>query len=370
MFTTLAMHMPNELLSLPVAAGTIVLAAVVVCVAAWRARRTLDPATLPLMGVMGAFVFAAQMINFPVLPGVSGHLGGAVLLAVLLGPWAAILTMTAILMVQCLLFADGGLLALGCNIINIGVVPALLGGGLFRMLRGAIASPRRLYLAAWVGATAGVVAGAALVPLQVAASGVLLIPLTTFLAAMVGVHVVIGLAEGAITFAVLAYLQRTRPQLFGRAGDGLASHNVPSAIPHDAAGRPGYAAVLVSILGAALLLAGVGAWFVSTHHDGLDASLAPERNNGPVVIHNETPAVARANAIQEAIVLLPDYTKPQADPADDEVAHATMGDELAHWDPNVSGWTSLAGLLGTVVTLGLVYGVARLLRRRSNHVTA
>ena len=352
MSAIVAMHMPNELLSLPVAAGTVVLAAILVGVAAWRARETLDQATLPLMGVMGAFVFAAQMLNFPVLPGVSGHLGGAMLLAVLVGPWAAILTMTAILIVQCLLFADGGLLALGCNILNIGVVPALLGGGLYKLLRGsgAVSSSRRLYLSAWLGATVGMLAGAALVPLQVAASGVLTIPLHTFLSAFLGVHVLIGLAEGAITFAVLAYLQRTRPQLL-RRGDDAPSLGVTDQAATDsqagAAHRPGYAAVLVSVLGAALLLAGAGVWFASAADDGLEASLQSERYNmEEEIIHNDASAVARVDDFQEAITLLPDYGKSRT-------------------DSTVNGWLSLAGLLGTVVTLGLVYTVARLLRRRT-----
>jgi len=366
MSAMLAMHMTNELLSLPMAAGTIALAGGTVAVAAWRARKTLDPATLPLMGVMGAFVFAAQMLNFPIGFGVSGHLGGAVLLAVLLGPWAAILTMTSILIVQCLLFADGGLLALGCNILNIGVAPALLGGGLFRLLRGseASASPRRLYLSAWLSATVGVLAGAALVPLQVAASGVLAIPLPMLLSAMLGVHVAIGLAEGAITFAVLAYLQRTRPQL-------LHHHNGPvhgplHGAPRDTAHRPGQAAVLTSVLGAALLLAGAGVWFASTHDDGLEASLKAERyhvttaTDNDTIIRNDSPAVARANALQAAIAPLPDYTKPQAQPTDDETEHAAP----ASWF-NISGWSSLAGVLGTVVTLVLVNITARLLKRKT-----
>jgi len=363
MSAMLAMHMSNELLSLPMAAGTMVLAAVVVGVAAWRARASLDPATLPLMGVMGAFVFAAQMLNFPIGFGISGHFGGTVLLAVLLGPWAAILTMTSILIVQCLLFADGGLLALGCNILNIGVVPALLGGGLYNLVRGASSSPRRLYMAAWLGATVGVLSGAALVPLQVTASGVLLIPLHAFLPVILGAHVAIGLAEGAITFAVLAYLQRTRPQLFHRSQGQIVGATIPAAddatygaVGGEAAGadhRPGQAAVLTSLLGTALLLAGAGVWFASTADDGLEASLDPERYNVAAVIHNDHSAIARADAIQAAIAPLPDYTKPDA----------ASDDEPAGW-LNVSGWSSLAGLLGTIVTLGLVRAVAQLLKRR------
>ena len=141
----LAMHMANELLSLPVAGVTLALGAAVVALAAARAKSSLDPRRLPLMGVMGAFVFAAQMINFtlPGMPGTSGHLGGGVLLAILLGPAAALVTMAAILIVQCLLFQDGGLLALGCNFLNMGVAPCLAGWAISRMVAGRSGRPWR-----------------------------------------------------------------------------------------------------------------------------------------------------------------------------------------------------------------------------------
>jgi len=216
---TLAMHMANELLSVPVAAVTLALMAALVAVAARRARRATTDDRLPLMGVMGAFVFAAQMINFtlPGMPGTSGHLGGGVLLAILLGPSAAIVTMTAILIVQCLLFQDGGLLALGCNVINMAVVPCLIGSGLYRLLLGspARAAAWRQYLAAWLACVAGVAAGAAMVPVEAALSGVLQVPLGHFLGVMIGVHLIIGLCEGAVTFAAVAYLRRVRPELMG-----------------------------------------------------------------------------------------------------------------------------------------------------------
>ena len=121
------MHMANELLSVPVAAGTILLASGGIVAVARKAKQTLTNEKLPLMGVLGAFVFAAQMVNFPILTGTSGHMVGAVLLAILLGPHAAAIVMASIVIVQCLIFQDGGLLALGCNVINMGLVPAYLG---------------------------------------------------------------------------------------------------------------------------------------------------------------------------------------------------------------------------------------------------
>ena len=214
-----AMHMANELLSLPIAVATCVLAGAAVAFASLRVRRSLPAERLPLMGVLGAFVFAAQMINFslPGMPGTSGHLGGGVLLAIILGPWAGIIVMTSILIVQCLLFQDGGLLALGCNILNMGVVPCLLGGGLYRALLGDArrASAARQYLSAWLACVVGVAAGAVLVPVQAAVSGVLRISPVDFAAVMLSVHVLIGFIEGLITFAVIAWLRQVRPSVLG-----------------------------------------------------------------------------------------------------------------------------------------------------------
>ena len=328
----LAMHMANELLSVPVAAGTLAVAAAAVAAAAWRARKAMTAERMPLMGVLGAFVFAGQMINFtlPGMGGVSGHLGGGVLLAIVLGPAASVLVMTAILIVQCLLFQDGGLLALGCNIINMGVVPSLLGWGLYRLTLGAAAAARpwRQYLAAWAACVAAVTAGAALVPIEAAVSGVLKISFVHFLATIVGVHVVIGLGEGLITFVVVAYLRRVRP-----AAVGLAASDRPGGL------RRG--AVVASLLGTAVLLAGVVSLFASAHPDGLEWSLEGESLAPPA------PAVAAVDDWQGRVAAMPDYTRRDA-------AAGPVG-----------GWTSVAGIAGTAVTLAVLYLLARLLKRRA-----
>ena len=294
----LAMHMANELLSVPVAGITLALAAAVVAIAARLARPAAAGGHLPLMGVMGAFVFAAQMINFtlPGMPGTSGHLGGGVLLAILLGPAAGIVAMAAILIVQCLLFQDGGLLALGCNVINLGVIPCLLGSWLYRVLLGpaTAAAAWRQYLAAWIACVIGVTAGAAMVPIEAAFSGVLQAPLSQFLGVMVGVHLVIGLCEGAVTFAVVAYLRRVRPELLGLDPADLAPADSPAA-----AHRPGYGVVTVSLLVTAVLLAGVVSWFASTWPDGLQWSYLEHRyETAEKAVHNESPLVAAVDRWQ------------------------------------------------------------------------
>jgi cobalt/nickel transport system permease protein len=128
--------MANELLSIPVATGTLAIAAGGIAVICRKAGKLLEPEKLALMGVLGAFVFAAQMVNFqlPLMPGTSGHLLGAVLLAIILGPHAAAIVLSSVVIIQCLIFQDGGLLALGCNIINIAIVPTYLGYELYRWL--------------------------------------------------------------------------------------------------------------------------------------------------------------------------------------------------------------------------------------------
>jgi cobalt/nickel transport system permease protein len=198
------MHIPDGFLSTPVWVTMDVVAAGTVAVAVRRVNERLDPAKVPMMGVTGAFIFAAQMVNFPVAAGTSGHLLGAVLASVLLGPWAAILVMTTIFLVQCLLFQDGGLTALGANLFNMGIVGAGLGyliyQGLRRLLGGREAPA--LFVAAWLS----VMAGAAATSLELAASSTVAGSLV--LRAMLGVHALIGVGEGLITVAAVRLIRR------------------------------------------------------------------------------------------------------------------------------------------------------------------
>ncbi len=230
---------------------------------------------IPLMGVLGAFVFAAQMVNFPVLPGTSGHLGGGVLLAILFGPFHAAILMASILMVQCLIFQDGGILALGANIINMGIVPCFLGYACYHVLASGRFPGRRA--AAFCAAFAGVLGGACLIPFEVCGSGVIGIPLGGFLTVMVGVHVVIGAAEGVITVAVLNAIERLYP---GRATASAEGAGVTGL------SRPALAAV---IFVAALLVGGGLSIFASDDPDGLEKSVeisgfSPDRAIGAETI--------------------------------------------------------------------------------------
>ncbi len=208
-----AMHLPDGFLSIPIALAMWFATAVAVGVAARRANRSLDERAVPLMGVLAAFIFAAQMFNFQVVGGTSGHLLGGVLAAVLVGPWAGTLVMTAVIAVQGLLFQDGGLVVMGANIFNMGVVGTIGGYALYRGLTATLGGEVRSRIpAAAVAAWASVVAGAGLTAIELGLSGTS--PLEIALPAMLGVHVLIGVGEALITTAALAFIAVTRADLF------------------------------------------------------------------------------------------------------------------------------------------------------------
>jgi cobalt/nickel transport system permease protein len=215
------MHMADALISPAVGAAMWGATGVVVAYSSRRVRSDLDESKIPLMGVAGAFVFAAQMVNFAI-PGTgsSGHLGGALLLAILLGPEAAFLVMASILAVQALFFADGGLLALGCNIFNLGFFPAFVAYPLvYRRLAGDGPELRagRVVSGALLAAVVGLQLGALAVVLETTASGVTDLPFSTFLLLMQPIHLAIGIVEGLVTGAVVLFVYRAQPELLARA---------------------------------------------------------------------------------------------------------------------------------------------------------
>lgn len=206
------MHIPDGFISTPVAAAGIAVAAGSIAYAVKATNKKMGEKQIPLMGVLAAFIFAAQMLNFPVVGGTSGHLIGAALAAILLGPWAGVLIMTCVLIVQSLIFQDGGLLALGANIFNMGVVPCFVGYCLYRGIA-SFFRKRKLGimvgsgLAAWFTVVIASVACA----VELAISGT--VPLGVALPAMAGIQAIIGIGEGLITAAVLALVLATRADL-------------------------------------------------------------------------------------------------------------------------------------------------------------
>ena len=206
------MHIPDGFLSTEVAAAAGAVTAGTLAYSLHRAEELLDDRRVPLVGVTGAFVFAAQLLNFPVAGGTSGHFLGAALAAILLGPWLACLVMAVVIGTQAFLFADGGITALGANVLNMGVVGALAVGGLMLAARHVLPKSRAVLLAiAGGGAWLAVMAGAALTALELGASGTA--PLGTVLPAMLGVHALIGVGEAVVTVSAVSAVLAARPDL-------------------------------------------------------------------------------------------------------------------------------------------------------------
>lgn len=208
------MHVPDGFLDAPTSVATGVVAAAAVGVALRKARTELDDRTAPMAGLVAAFVFAAQMINFPVGAGTSGHLMGGALAAVLVGPWTGLLCVSVVLVVQALFMADGGITALGTNVVLIGVVTALVGYVVFRALQAVL--PRRLGTVAPTAAVAAFVSvpvAAAVFSLLFAIGGTAPVDAGKVLTAMLGWHVLIGIGEAVVTGLVVGAVVAVRPDL-------------------------------------------------------------------------------------------------------------------------------------------------------------
>ena len=221
------MHVPDGFLDAPTSLGTAAVAAVGVSLALRGARRELDDRTAPLAGLVAAFVFAAQMLNFPVGAGTSGHLLGGALAAVLVGPWTATLSLSVVLLVQGLLFADGGLTALGTNITLMGLVGVWSGWLVFRALQTVL--PRRVSMlvpSAAIAALASVPVTAVAFVALYAVGGQAPVPLDSLVTAMLGWHVLIGLGEAAITGIALSTVVAVRPDLVHGARRVLAKRDL------------------------------------------------------------------------------------------------------------------------------------------------
>jgi len=210
-YSPVPMHIPDGFLSLMISIICWLATAGVISLAISKTNKSLGEKQIPLMGVMAAFIFAAQMINFPVAGGTSGHLLGGALAAIVLGPWAGMLVMTAVIAVQGLLFQDGGLVVMGANILNMGLVTAAVGYGLYRSTASQSKSVR--LTVAGVAAWLSVMTGALLTSVELWLSGTS--GLQIVIPAMLGVHALIGLGEALITVSALAFIMQTRPDLLG-----------------------------------------------------------------------------------------------------------------------------------------------------------
>jgi cobalt/nickel transport system permease protein len=306
------MHIPDGFISVPVAGATSLASAAALFVAFGRSQEAYGVRRAPILGLTTAFIFAAQMINFPVAGGTSGHLLGGTLAAIILGsPWAGMLCIATVLIIQAVLFADGGITALGSNIFNMAIIGVWVGWGLTQTLQRLLGGSKgRLPLAAGIGAGVSVVVAAVACAIELALSGTA--PVDVVLPTMTGVHILIGIGEGLITGGVLTYLATARPDL----------------LPGEAQKFKGWLVPIVTIF----LIAGVLSLFASAWPDGLEKVAA---NIGFI------------NLAEKVRVQIP---TPLANYSIDGLG--AIGN-------------SIAGLLGATICFGVAFGIAKVMKPKN-----
>jgi cobalt/nickel transport system permease protein len=347
------MHMADALIS-PAVGGTLwIVSGGLIAFCARKVKQSLRDNLVPMMGVLGAFIFAAQMINFSI-PGTgsSGHLGGGLILTVLLGPYAAFLVISSVLTVQAFFFADGGLLALGCNIFNLGFFPAFVAYPLiYRAIVNGQYGTSRAWVGAIIAAVVGLQLGAFSVVLETKASGISELPFSKFVLMMLPIHLAIGVVEGLATAAVISFVARARPEALQTTPSTGATVSL----------RP----VLIGLAIAAVVTGGAASWFASTHPDGLEWSMA--RVSGKEELESPEAGIHESLAkVQEKTAFLPDYGFKSTEVAPGTAAPAehAAAPEPEPW-PSVSAGTSLSGIVGGLMTLVLASLTGFALRARS-----
>lgn len=305
------LHIPDGFLNLWVSTISWIITIILIGIALRRSRTEINERQIPFMGIMAAFIFAAQMINFPIAGGTSGHMLGGALAAIVLGPWTGMLVMTSVIILQALLFQDGGLLVMGANILNMGLITVLIGFGLYRAVSRRNQSTRMIVAgaAAWLS----VIAGAFLTAIQLWLSGTS--PARLVFPAMLGIHTMIGIGEALITVGVLAFLNQVRPDLV--SVKKTESHGDYKWVA---------GGILISII--VVLLSP----FASINPDGLERVA---ENLEFLILGKDAP-----------YQLLPDYTIP------------LLGESGLS--------TILAGIIGIIVVFMIAYGIGRGLQQRKN----
>lgn len=332
------MHMADALLS-PAVGGTMwVATATLTGYSSKKVKKNLDDWTTPLMGVLGAFIFAAQMINFTIpATGSSGHLGGGMILAILLGPHAAFLTMASVLAIQALFFADGGLLALGCNIFNLGLFPSFFAYPfIYKKIVGNNPTRGRIVTGSIISAIVGLQLGAFGVVLETMFSGIAELPFAQFLLLMQPIHLAIGIVEGLATAAVIMFIWQARPELLER-----------EVSPGVAAKRFAIKPVITGLIAATILTGGILSWFASARPDGLEWAMFHTSGSEEL----ETPErsiYSSLAAIQGKTAFLPDYSFKTSDARAEEKSEA--------W-PSVDPGTSISGLVGGAIVFLIAMGI-------------
>ena len=301
--------MSDALVSPSIAMGGATVATSLILVASSKLKKNPRPDIVPFMGVMGAFVFAAQMINFTI-PGTgsSGHLIGGVLLSAILGPWAAFITLCSVLIVQCLIFADGGLLALGCNILNMAATSCLVAYPLiYRPIAGSSLKTGRIMAASILASVFALELGAVGVTLETELSGITYLPFSTFISFMLPIHLAIGTVEGVVTGLLIVFIAKHRPSILQ---SGVANN-----IEVKKENRS-----LLWIFGTVAIILAVGFSFLASEFpDGLEWSIDKVSSN-PDLLETTAPPTA----------IMPEYN------------------------------SSLSGIIGAVIVMFLLYGVSSL----------
>jgi cobalt/nickel transport system permease protein len=351
------MHMSDALIS--VAVGGTMLAATggVTAYSVKKIENDMDEKKIPLMGVMGAFVFAAQMINFTIpVTGSSGHIGGGMLLAILLGPYAGFLTMAAILLIQALFFGDGGLLAFGCNVFNMGFFTCFVAYPfIYKWFTRKGINSKRIFGASLTSVMIGLQMGAFSVVLQTLLSGKTELPFGTFVLLMQSIHLAIGVGEGLITAAIVAFVWKAKPEILEKAAIGQALGNISIK------------KVLSSLLIGAIIVGGALSWFASANPDGLEWSI--EKTAGTTGLEAPEGIYKILSEIQDKTAFLPDYSFKNEEGENKEEPSA-QGEEA--W-PAVNAGTSVSGILGGVLTLGLAAFtglIISIIKRKNKKFTA
>lgn len=311
------MHMADALTS-PMVAGTMYACSMMAAgYSVRKVRLQNEPKKVPVMGVMGAFVFAAQMINFTI-PGTgsSGHLCGGMLLSAVLGPEAGFLSMIGVLLVQCLMFADGGLLALGCNIWNMAFYGCFIGAMvIWKHIMKKGMSKRKIMTASILGGVVTLQLGAFSVALETLASGVTNLPFGAFVAAMQPIHLVIGLVEGMITASVLVFIYEVRPELLWLYPENTGEESKKERLSFR--GTIAVFAVMAMVIGGLFSLA------ASANPDGLEWSM--EKIAGSAELTTEGAPYSTAEKIQEKTALLPDYSWKKSDSSTGTILSGIFG---------------------------------------------
>ena len=328
------MHMADAMLSPAVGATMYVASGLVAAYSINKIRKEEDfKKKIPTMGIMGAFVFATQMVNFTI-PGTgsSGHLCGGLLLSSILGPFGGFLSMIGVLLIQCLFFADGGLLALGANVWNMAFYGCFIGSLIWKFIMKKGMSKTKIILASILGSVLTLQLGAFSVTLETLASGITQLPFGAFVLAMQPIHLAIGLVEGLITSAVLCFIYEARPEILWNGNNKIEKE-----------ARFSYKKTIGILSCLVVIIAGGFSLLASSNPDGLEWSI--EKLTGNTEIESkENNVYQTAQSIQDTTTILPDYSFENSD--------------------NPLG-TSVSGIVGCIITVVFLLIVGYIIKLKS-----